>query len=97
MTRIFNNENLQSFKNSLEPQGIIDHIWPLNILTEKQLQELRGLKSDIGKAEYIWHLMKLKRRNLDAIKEALVATGQTALAELLQPNAGNVYFPLFRF
>ena len=92
MTRIFKNENLQSFKNSLEPQGIIDHIWPRDILTEKQLQELRGLKSDIGKAEYIWHLMKLKRINLDAIKEALLATGQNALAELLISNAGIIYF-----
>ena len=91
MKSIFNNENLQSFRNSLEPQGIIDHIWPLNILTEKQLQELRGLKSDIGKAEYIWHLMKLKQRNLDAIKEALLATKQNALADLLQPNSGKIY------
>ena len=88
MKRIFNNETLRGFKNSLEPKGVLEYLWPRNILTEKQLQEIQSQQSDVGKAEYIWSLMLVKRRYLDAVRQALIATGQHELASLLQPSTG---------
>ena len=90
MKRVFNNETQRGFKNSLEPKGVLKYLWPRNILTEKQLQEIQSQPSDVGKAEYIWSLMMLKKKYLDAVTEALVATGQHELVSLLQPNKGTI-------
>ena len=81
---IFNHDTFEAFKNHSEPQFIAEYMWTNNVITEKQFQEIKGHTTDICKAEHIWSLMKLEQRYLEAVREALRATNQDALASKLQ-------------
>ena len=76
MRRIFTQKNMEAFKTYLEPDEIIDILWPKRILTERQYQELQSLSADMTKAEYLWSLMRQKKRYLDGVRQALVETQQ---------------------
>ena len=86
--RIFTKANLEAFKIYLEPDEIIDILWPKRIITERQYQELQGLTADMPKAEYLWSLMRQKKKYLDGVRQALVETQELGshgeLVRLLQ-------------
>ena len=84
MQQIFSHDNFEAFKNHSEPQHIAEYMWTNNVITEKQYQEIKSKSTVIGKAEHILSLMKLERRYLEAVREALRVTNQDALASRLQ-------------
>ena len=86
MRQVFSRTTFDAFTKHLEPQPVIDHLWERHILAERHLQQLRALDTALGKAEYLWSLMKQKRQYLDGVREGLLLSEQNELAAMIITN-----------
>ena len=84
MEKIFSHKTFLIFKKYADPVLITNHLWSNQIITERQYQEIQSYATDIGKAEYIWLLIKQSRKYLDAVRQASIDTNQNQIAALLE-------------